>query len=180
LADLAGSGRLCGGPPLPGQIFMRTKAGAGGFCIPEAADTFAPSKYQLALYAPKGRSFHTGEARGHRPFTLPAPPPALFWRGARDNLARLRICPYCGRMIAAISHPWSAGTLIPAEKPLFCSFSGSANFLCRRNGAVYFPSAPPGKPFSPLPPHSCAPAPFVSSAALKSMRRACLLGKNRI
>ena len=33
------------------------------------------------------------------------------------------------------------------SKPLFCPFSGSANFLCRRNGAAYFPSAPPGKPF---------------------------------
>ena len=28
------------------------------------------------------------------------------------------------------------------SKPLFCPFSGSANFLCCQNGAAYFPSAP--------------------------------------
>lgn len=118
---MTGSGRLCGGPPLPGQIFMRAKV------------------------------FHASGT---------AASPILA--GAKDNLASFfciqgDICCYSGRMIAAISHPWSAGTLIPAEKPLFCPFSGRQIFYAAGMARRIFFICPP-RPGSLFSLSRCIPA----------------------
>lgn len=139
MAALAGSGRLCGGAPLPGQIFMRAKGGSGGFAF-QKPQTLSLRRSIRLLYMPRRGEVFILAKRGAIGLSRFRHRRQPYFGGGERQSCQASHLPLLRQDDCRNFAPLERGRL--DSKPLFCPFSGSANFLCCQNGAAYFPSAP--------------------------------------
>lgn len=169
-------------PAIARANFHADKGGGWWFLHSRSRRHFRSVEVSACFICPEGAKFSYWRSEEPSAFHASSPAASPILAGARGNLASFfciqgDICCYSGRMIAAISHPWSAGTLIPSR--CFVRFRGVQIFYAAGMARCISRLPRPGSLF-PSPaafPRSCAPRLL---PALKYARWACLLGKNRI